>query len=359
MSALTVNLGEQSYDILIDSGLLSSIGQRCAAVGLNGDVAVITNPTVASLYGDLVQQSLVDAGNVVTLITIPDGEEFKNATTLNSVYDRLIEAGLGRNSFVIALGGGVVGDLAGFAAATYLRGIPFVQVPTTLLAQVDSSVGGKTAIDHPRGKNLIGAFYQPELVLIDVDTLATLPKREFCAGMAEVVKYGVAIDYAFFEYLEQNVNAILAMERECLVEVIRRCCGLKAQVVELDEKESGLRAVLNYGHTLGHALETLAGYRELVHGEAVAIGMVLAVRICEKMGYCSVMDGSRIVGLIKGFGLPVTPPAVDRIRLLDALLKDKKSRNGVITFICNHGIGSYLEEKLLPGELITLSGLEV
>lgn len=359
MSVLTVNLGKYSYDILIGSGLLSSLGQRCAAVGLNGDVAVITNPTVAALYGDVVQQSLIDAGNIVTVITMPDGEEYKNATTLNSVYDGLIEAGLGRNSFVIALGGGVVGDLAGFAAATYLRGIPFVQVPTTLLAQVDSSVGGKTAIDHPRGKNLIGAFYQPQLVLIDVDTLATLPEREFRAGLAEVVKYGVALDYVFFEYLEQNVNAILAMERECLVEVIHRCCGLKAQVVELDEKESGLRAVLNYGHTLGHALETLAGYQELVHGEAVAMGMVLAVRICVARGYCSEIDGSRIVGLIKSFGLPVTPPAVERIRLLDALLKDKKSRNGAINFICNQGIGNYVEEKLLPEQLLTLSGLEV
>ncbi|OGR30859.1 MAG: 3-dehydroquinate synthase [Desulfuromonadales bacterium GWD2_54_10] len=359
MSLLTVNLGEYSYDILIDSGVLSSLGQRCAAVGLNGDVAVITNPTVAALYGDVVQQSLIAAGNVVTIVTMPDGEEFKNSTTLNSVYDGLIEAGLGRNSFVIALGGGVVGDLAGFAAATYLRGIPFVQVPTTLLAQVDSSVGGKTAIDHPRGKNLIGAFYQPQLVLIDVDTLVTLPDREFRAGLAEVVKYGVAIDHAFFEYLEQNINAILAMNRECLVEVIHRCCGLKAQVVELDEKESGLRAVLNYGHTLGHALETLAGYRELVHGEAVAIGMVLAVRICVARGYCSEMDAVRIVGLIKSFGLPVTPPVVDRTSLLDAISKDKKSRNGAINFICNQGIGSYVEEKLFPEQLLALSGLEV
>ena len=359
MSVLTVHLGEYSYDILIESGILSSLGQRCAAVGLVGHVAVITNPTVAALYGDVVQTSLVAAGNMVTMITIPDGEEFKNATTLNSVYDALIEAGLGRNSYVVALGGGVVGDLAGFAAATYLRGIPFVQVPTTLLAQVDSSVGGKTAIDHPRGKNLIGAFYQPQLVLIDVDTLATLPEREFRAGMAEVVKYGVALDYDFFEYLEQNVKHVLAMERECLVEVIHRCCALKAQVVEIDEKESGLRAVLNYGHTLGHALETLAGYRKLVHGEAVAMGMALAVRISIAKGYCSETDGSRIVELIKDFGLSVTPPAVERTSLLDALLKDKKTRNGAINFICNKGIGNYVEEKLLPEQLLVLSRLEV
>lgn len=359
VNVLTVNLGEASYDILIECGTLDSLGQRCADVGLNGDVAVITNPTVAGFYGDRVKRSLLDAGNNVTVITVPDGEEFKNSATLNSVYDGLIEAGLSRSSYVVALGGGVVGDMAGFAAATYLRGISFVQVPTTLLAQVDSSVGGKTAIDHPRGKNLIGAFYQPKLVLIDVDTLSTLPVREFRAGLAEVVKYGVAIDYPFFEYLEQNAARILAMEREYLVEVIYRCCALKAQVVELDEKESGLRAVLNYGHTLGHALETLAGYRELVHGEAVAIGMALAVRVCIALGHCSERDGRRIAGLLDSFGLPVNPPAVDRITLLDAILKDKKKRNGAISFICNHGIGNYVEEKLSPEQLLALSGLEV
>lgn len=359
MNVLTVNLGDNSYDILIDSGLLSSLGQHCLAAGLNGDVAIITNPTVAELYGDLVQQSLIDTGNIVTVVTIPDGEEFKNSNTLNSVYDALIEAGLGRNSFVVALGGGVVGDLAGFAAATYLRGIPFVQVPTTLLAQVDSSVGGKTAIDHSRGKNLIGAFYQPKLVLIDVNTLATLPEREFSAGLAEVVKYAVAVDSVFFEYLEQNVNSILSKDSKSIVDVIHRCCGLKAQVVELDEKESGLRAVLNYGHTLGHALETMAGYRELVHGEAVAMGMALAVRISVARGHCSEMDARRIVELIKAFGLSVTPPPVVRKNLLDALLKDKKNRSGAINFICNQGIGCYVEEKLLPEQLLALSGLEV
>jgi 3-dehydroquinate synthase len=359
VSVLTVNLADNSYDILIGCGVMSSIGSHCVALGLSSRVAVITNPTVNALYGEVVRNSLAGAGYTVSVIEIPDGEVYKNAETLANVYDALIEAGLDRKSFIVALGGGVVGDLAGFAAATYLRGIPFVQVPTTLLAQVDSSVGGKTAIDHPRGKNLIGAFYQPRFVLIDVDSLATLPEREYRAGMAEVIKYGVAIDLIFFEYLEQHVDAIMAMDRECLETLIRRCCQLKAQVVELDEKESGLRAVLNYGHTLGHAFEMLAGYSELVHGEAVAIGMVLAARISVARGHCDAADIKRVSALICRFGLTTQAPIVDRQRLLSAILTDKKSADGAISFICNSGIGNFAIELLLPEELLTLSGLEV
>ena len=356
---MTVNLGESSYEIRIGNGLLPSLGQWCVSRGLAGRAAVVTNPTVNALYGDAVRHSLTSAGFSVTLIEIPDGEEFKSAATLNCVYDALIEAGLDRRSFIVALGGGVVGDLAGFAAATFLRGIPFVQVPTTLLAQVDSSVGGKTAIDHPRGKNLIGAFYQPRLVLIDVETLSSLPKREYCAGLAEVVKYGIALDGSFFDYLEQHVGALLAMEGECLVTVIQRCCELKAKVVELDEKESGLRQALNYGHTLGHALETMAGYRSMVHGEAVAIGMALAARISALRGECQGDDVARILNLLGHLGLSVTPPEVEPSQLLDALIKDKKSREGSINFICNHGIGNYVVAQLSPEELLALSGLGV
>ena len=359
MKVVTVNLGENSYDIQIESGSLPALGKRCVSHGLTGRAAVVTNPTVNALYGDTVQRSLTSAGYPVTMIEIPDGEEYKNAVTLNSVYDALIDAGLDRRSFIVALGGGVVGDLAGFAAATFLRGIPFVQAPTTLLAQVDSSVGGKTAIDHPRGKNLIGAFYQPRLVLIDVETLSTLPKREYCAGFAEVVKYGIAIDRSFFDYLEQHADALLAMERDSLIAVIQRCCELKAQVVELDEKEAGPREALNYGHTLGHALETLAGYRCLVHGEAVAIGMALAARISALRGECRDDDVARILKLLGSLGLSVTPPAVESSQLLDALLKDKKSREGSINFICNRGIGNYTVARLTPEELLTLSGLGV
>jgi len=359
VKVVTVNLGENSYDIQIGSGSLPALGQGCVTCGLTGRAAVVTNPTVNALYGDMVRHSLTSAGYSVTMVEIPDGEEFKNAVTLNSVYDALIEAGLDRKSFIVALGGGVVGDLAGFAAATFLRGIPFVQVPTTLLAQVDSSVGGKTAIDHPRGKNLIGAFYQPRFVLIDVETLSTLPKREYCAGLAEVVKYGIAIDGSFFDYLERHADALLSMERECVMTVIQRCCALKAQVVEQDEKEAGIREALNYGHTLGHALETLAGYRSLVHGEAVAIGMALAARICALRGECLDDDVARIVKLLNGLGLSVTPPAVEPSRLLDALLKDKKSREGSINFICNRGIGNYTVARFTPEELLNLSGLGV
>ncbi len=359
MSVLTVNLAENSYDILTGSGLLSSLGQRCADVGLGSRVAVITNPVVNALYGGIARRSLAEAGFTAAVIEIPDGEEYKNATTLSAVYDALIENGLDRKSFIVALGGGVVGDLAGFAAATYLRGIPFVQVPTTLLAQVDSSVGGKTAIDHPRGKNLIGAFYQPRLVLIDVETLTTLPDREYRAGLAEVIKYGAALDLPFFVYLEEHTEDIIARDKGCLESVISRCCEIKAHVVELDEKESGLRAVLNYGHTLGHAFETMAGYRELVHGEAVALGMVLAARISAALGHCAAADVERITTLITRLGLQTLPPGYVRTRLLEAVVTDKKSRNGTISFICNQGIGDFAVEQLLPDKMLTLSGLEV
>lgn len=359
MNKLTVNLGEQSYDILTGSGCLSSLGVLCSERGLKGLAAIITNPTVAALYANTVTDSLQKAGFRVVIIEIDDGEEFKNSATLNLIYDRLIDAGLDRYSFIVALGGGVVGDMAGFAAATFLRGIPFVQVPTTLLAQVDSSVGGKTAIDHPRGKNLIGAFYQPRLVLIDVDTLKSLPTREYRAGLAEVVKYGVILDHSLFEFLELNSDRIIALDVSCLTELVQCCCQIKAQVVEQDEKESGLRAVLNYGHTLGHALETAAGYRELVHGEAVAIGMVLAARISQMLGHCSQDEVARIIRLLNGFQLELHPPKVEHKELLHALEADKKSRSGVISFICNRGIGNFVVEKLTTEQLFTLSGLEV
>ena len=358
VSVLSVNLAENSYDIVIERGILDSLGQRCRAVGLKGKAAVISNPTVAALYGAVVQESLAAAGFSAAYIEIPDGEEYKNCTTLNQLYDDLLLAGVDRSSFVVALGGGVVGDVAGFAAATWMRGIPFVQVPTTLLAQVDSSVGGKTGIDHPKGKNLIGAFYQPRLVLVDVDTLATLDKRQFSAGLAEVIKYGVAIDLSFFDYVEANSAEILAMNPDVLIEVIHRSCQLKAKIVELDEKEAGLRAVLNYGHTLGHAFEALSNYSTIVHGEAVAIGMVLAARVSAAEGLCSRIDYERICALITRCGLPVEIPHYNRQQLLNAVAADKKSKGGSITFICNQGIGMYAMTHHTPEELLVLSGLE-
>jgi 3-dehydroquinate synthase len=358
VSVLTVNLAENSYEIVIECGVLASLGLRCRTIGLNGVAAVISNSTVFALYGTVVSDSLVSAGFNVVVIEIPDGEEFKNSSTLNKVYDDLLAVGVDRSSFVVALGGGVVGDVAGYAAATWMRGLPLVQVPTTLLAQVDSSIGGKTGIDHPKGKNLIGAFYQPRLVLIDVDTLATLDRRQFCAGLAEVIKYGVVIDHQFFDFIEANISLILAMEPEVLIEIVLRSCILKAQIVELDEKEAGLRAILNYGHTLGHAFESLSGYRDLVHGEAVAIGMVLAARVSAAKGLCRQEDVSRIIALIEKCGLPVEIPNFDRQQLLDVIASDKKSKSGSITFICNHGIGMYAMAQHTSEELLKLSGLE-
>lgn len=359
MSILTVNLAENSYDIHIGSGILANLGTLCSNLGLTSHAAIVTNPAVNNLYGAVIKDSLEKTGCRVDIIQIPDGEEYKNSETLSLVYDRLIEAGLDRKSFIVALGGGVVGDLAGYAAATYLRGIPFVQIPTTLLAQVDSSVGGKTAIDHPRGKNLIGAFYQPKLVLIDIDTLSTLPTREFRAGMAEVIKYGISLDEQFFNFLEQNSEQIIAMKPEALSAVIGKCCELKAQVVELDEKESGLRAVLNYGHTLGHAFETLAGYKEMVHGEAVAIGMILAAKISCATGLCSDSDVKRIIDILTSFGLSTTIPSIDPRRLCEAIATDKKSSAGSINYILNQGIGNFSQQFYTPEELLTLCGLEV
>lgn len=358
MSVLSVNLADNSYDIVIERGVLASLGQRCHALGLKGVAAVVSNATVSRLYGASVRESLASAGFTVVQILIPDGEEYKNSATLSQLYDDLLAAGVDRSSFIIALGGGVVGDVAGYAAATWMRGIPFVQVPTTLLAQVDSSVGGKTGIDHPKGKNLIGAFYQPRLVLIDVDTLTTLDQRQFRAGLAEVIKYGVVIDHLFFEFLEANYDAILRMDPHVLIEIVLRSCQLKAQVVELDEKEAGLRAILNYGHTFGHAFESLSGYCGLVHGEAVALGMLVAARVSAAEGFCSQDDLSRIYNLIVCCGLPVKIPYHGRQQILDVVASDKKSKIGCITFICNKGIGMYAMSHHTSEELLKLSGLE-
>lgn len=351
MRTVAIKLDSHAYDITIGEGLLASIGAACAEVRLKGVVAVVTNPTVAPLYAATVLSSLQTAGFAPVQIEIPDGEEYKTSATLNLVYDHLIAAGLDRHSFIVALGGGVVGDLAGFAAATFLRGIPFVQVPTTLLAQVDSSVGGKTGIDHPLGKNLIGAFYQPHLVLSDVATLQTLSDRHYRAGLAEVVKYGAVLDAELFALLEANVDALLLRETRVLEQVIARCCEIKAWVVEQDEKESGLRAVLNYGHTLGHAFETLSGYRDLVHGEAVAIGMVQAAQLSQREGYCSAQDVGRITTLLQRLGLPTTAPEVSPDDLVNALAKDKKNRSGTLQYICNRGIGCHAMHQFTPAQL--------
>jgi 3-dehydroquinate synthase len=281
------------------------------------------------------------AGNrQVSVIQIPDGEQYKTLATLEQIYDTLIDWRFDRTCGLLALGGGVIGDLTGFAAATFLRGIPFAQVPTTLLAQVDSSVGGKTGVNHPRGKNLIGAFYQPRYVHCDVGMLVTLPEREYAAGLAEVVKYGVIRDAAFFSWLEQERNALMARSPQALEHAVMISCQIKADVVESDENELGLRAILNYGHTFGHAVETLAGYGVILHGEAVAIGMVMAAHASARLGLGTEVDAARIIGLLRSFNLPVAPPTFPVADYLEVMRHDKKVRDGGIRFVLNHGIGA-------------------
>lgn len=336
-----MGLGERSYPIFFGSDLLGKIGHCCKEIGLGKSVAVVTNPTVGTLYFDIARESLQKAGFTVSLVEIPDGEEYKNSETLNAIYDRCVALGLDRSAFILALGGGVVGDIAGFAAATYLRGIPFVQVPTTLLAQVDSSVGGKTGINHPQGKNLIGAFYQPRMVSIDVTVLSSLPEREFLCGLAEVVKYGIVLDHELFEYIETHGDELLARNHDCLLHIIHRSCAIKASVVEQDEREAGLRAVLNYGHTLGHAVEALTSYNRYKHGEAVAIGMVQAARFSEKLGFSGHGDTERIVALLIRLGMPVELPEFSAEEYTEALWHDKKVREGGLNFVFNRGVGDF------------------
>jgi len=358
LSSITVGLGERSYNILFGNDILVGIGGICRALNLGNSVAVVTNPTICALYGEQVRNSLAEAGFAAHPIEIPDGEEFKNIETLKGIYGHFIAAGLDRGSFVLALGGGVVGDIAGFAAATYLRGIPFVQVPTTLLAQVDSSVGGKTGINHEKGKNLIGAFYQPVSVVVDVATLDTLPRREYLSGIAEVVKYGVTLDGDLFDFIFGNVSRLLERDRSCLLKVIQRCCALKASIVAQDEKETGPRAVLNYGHSFGHAVETLTGYTEYSHGEAVAIGMAQAAKISEHRGYSGSMETERIVTLLENLGLPTRLPLFSTTAYKDALLRDKKVRDKGLSFVFNKGIGDYRIDRvtdIMP--LLKISGI--
>src|SRR5690349_21451309 len=308
METLTVQLRDRSYPIHVGTGLIERAGMLMQQAGLRGKVAVITNPTVAQLYLDPVHESLSQAGFQATPILLPDGEEHKNLQSLSTIYDRLIAERFERKSCVLALGGGVIGDLAGFAAATYLRGVAYVQVPTTLLAQVDSSVGGKTGVNHEDGKNLIGAFYQPKLVLIDVNMLASLPHRELVAGLAEVIKYGIIEDAQLFRDVEKDLAKIIALDRELLRRVIVTSCSIKARIVETDEREENQRAVLNFGHTIGHALEAATDYREFLHGEAVGIGMVKAVMLSVQHGFCDQQTYERILKVIKKAGLPSEIP---------------------------------------------------
>jgi 3-dehydroquinate synthase len=357
MQTLKVNLADRSYPIHVGAGILAQAGEFLAQAGLRGKVAVVTNPTVAQLYLDTVHDSLSRAGFDVMPVLIPDGEQHKNLTSLAAIYDRLISQRFERKSCILALGGGVVGDLAGLAAATYLRGVPYVQVPTTLLAQVDSSVGGKTGVNHQDGKNLIGAFYQPRLVLIDVAALESLPHRELVAGIAEVIKYGVIEDPALFSLLEESMEKVLGLDRQLLIPVIATSCAIKARVVEKDEREDDYRAVLNFGHTIGHALEAVTGYRKFLHGEAVGIGMAQAATISVQQGFCEQRSLDRIRKVIKKAGLPLEiPPDASRQALIQGMEVDKKSAGGKIRFVMCAGIGKTRFHSLAPSEILAALG---
>ncbi len=336
-----VELGERSYDILIGERLRHQVGQRLQEVVEPSWVAVITDETVKGLYGADVTDSMQQAGLDTTTVAVSPGEEAKSLPQAGELYSALLGAGLDRRSVVVALGGGVVGDLAGFVAATYMRGVPYVQVPTTLLAAVDSSVGGKVAVDLPQGKNLVGAFHQPCLVVIDPETLRSLPARELRAGLAEVVKYGVILDTEFFAHLEDHAEELLALEPAVTAAVIRRCCELKAQVVQEDEREVGLRAILNYGHTFAHALEVLTGYQRFRHGEAVAIGMVCASLLAEELGMVPAEVTDRQVALLRRLGLEVAMPTelgVDE--LIACFARDKKTLAGQLRLVLPVRIGA-------------------
>ncbi|MBF0462066.1 MAG: 3-dehydroquinate synthase [Magnetococcales bacterium] len=354
LETLSVALGSRSYDIVIGTHLFAQLGARLQPLLPGKQVAIVSNTTVAPLYLETVAASLRQHGFVTLPILLPDGEAHKNWENLQKIFDALIQHRFERSSTLLALGGGVVGDMTGFAAATFLRGVSFVQVPTTLLAQVDASIGGKTGINHPLGKNLLGAFYQPRQVIIDVDTLATLPARERLAGMAEVIKYGILWDAAFFERLEQDLEGVLRLEQHLLIATIRACCAIKATIVAQDERETatGQRALLNLGHTFGHAIETLTGYGHLLHGEAVAIGMVMAADLSQAMGLCSATEARRIAQLIARCGLPVRAPWFPVEQYLEAMARDKKVLGGAVRLVLVDHIGQASIQSTVPMELI-------
>jgi len=339
-TCVSVRLGARSYDILIEGGLLGQIGQRLRGLGLEGKVAVVSNPVVARWFGAIVRRSLRAAGFEPRIIVVPEGEQAKTLRYTGTLLDELAAARFERQSLLIALGGGVIGDLTGFVAAIYQRGIPFIQVPTTLVAQVDSSVGGKTGVNHPLGKNLIGAFHQPRLVLIDPETLKTLPLREWRAGLAEVIKYGMIADESFFAYLEAEMPALLRREFGPVARIITRSCEIKAAVVAEDERESDRRRVLNYGHTIGHALESIGRYRGLIHGEAVGIGMVCEASLGRHLGTCTEDVVKRQRALVEAAGLPTALPVVQFRELWAAMQHDKKVARGQVYCVLPTGVGS-------------------
>jgi 3-dehydroquinate synthase len=347
-----VDLGERSYSIEIGVDSLGEVGQEIRLRTGASRAMVVTVPPVGRRYGPTVMRSLKKAGIVARRFDVPDGERSKNLRRVSSLYDDLLEAGTDRGTLVVALGGGVVGDLAGFVAATLLRGLAVVQIPTTLLAMVDSSVGGKTGVNVPRGKNLVGAFHQPALVWIDANTLRTLPPRQLAAGMAELIKHAAIRDEAFFEWLEVELERVVDLEPDLLIRALERGCAIKADVVGRDERESGLRMLLNFGHTLGHAVETLKRYRGILHGEAVAIGMAFAAERSEELGLCPAGTRERLVTLLHRAGLATEVPVFPRRAYLQALRVDKKRREAEIRFVALRGIGRAEIVPLLPREIM-------
>jgi 3-dehydroquinate synthase len=340
-STLNVDLGERSYPILIGRGLLDDGALLARHIGTGGGkIAIVTNTTVAPLYLDKVAAPLRAAGREVVSIVLPDGEEHKNWQSLNQVFDALLANKCDRKTTLVALGGGVIGDLTGYAAASYMRGVPFVQIPTTLLSQVDSSVGGKTGINHPLGKNMIGAFYQPRAVIADTATLDTLPERELSAGLAEVIKHGAILDLPFFDWIEANIGKLVARDHAALAYAILRSCEIKADVVKRDEREGGLRAVLNFGHTFGHAIENGLGYGEWLHGEAVGCGMVMAADLSHRLGLLDADSALRVRRLVKAAGLPVEAPDLGAERWIELMEVDKKNEGGAIKFILLKPLGT-------------------
>jgi len=336
MQRLNIELAERSYPILVGPGLLDRAAVLDEAVRAR-DVLVVTNDTVGPLYLERLRRGL--AGRRVEHVVLPDGERYKTLDTLGRVFDALIDHRMNRDACIVALGGGVVGDMAGFAAACYQRGVDYVQVPTTLLAQVDSSVGGKTGVNHPGGKNLIGAFHQPRAVVSDTDTLATLPPRELRAGLAEVIKAALVADRGFLHWIEANLEALLALEAGAVAHAIRRSCEIKAAIVAEDEREHGRRALLNLGHTFGHAIETAAGYGEWLHGEAVAAGLVMAADLSRRLGWIDAADVARVTSLLARAGLPVAAPPIGAGRALELMGLDKKVLAGRIRLVLLRRLG--------------------
>lgn len=353
MNAVRVELGSRSYPITIGSGILLDVGRSIKQLDFSGTIALVSNTTVFPLYGATVSRSLSASGFSCTEIILPDGEEFKTMASAEKICEAMLRARLDRTSVLVALGGGVIGDLAGFAASVYMRGIDFIQVPTTLLAQVDSSVGGKTGVNHPLGKNMIGTFWQPRFVWIDIDTLLSLPRREFVAGVAEIIKYGIIWDQEVFDFLEKNAQDVLNLERDPITHIISRSCEIKANIVARDEREGGLRAILNFGHTIGHALETATGYTSFLHGEAVAAGMYVEAEIARLLGIMRSEEVLRIRRLLSAYGLPsAIPEDIDLDLFFDSMKLDKKAVSGSLRFILPDRIGNVTIHSAVPEPVI-------